>query len=211
MGRFSGRMSSRRSLVVVAVFAAIAAAGIGAGAVTSALSKPPNPPIIATVNLEVVYNGLEERKTKETEFEAKQLEFKTKLDALQASITEDRKKYDTMPAGPQKKALGQTLIRNALQLKFDGEYAEQFLDQMYGEMLREMYDKISAACRELSVKNGYTMVLTDDSSMQIRGSGRAEVNRMISLKRMLYVDPAHDVTKELVDMMNNQFNAGGGK
>lgn len=210
MRNVAGGKSSRRMMVVAAVFAALAAVGIGAGAVTSALRKPPAP-VVATVNLEAVFNGLAKRSAKEKEFEAQQAELTTKLTALKAKITEDEKRYQITPDGPAKKDTRQQLIRDQWQLQNDVEFAEKFLDQVYGEMLREMYEEIAAAAKELAVKNGYTMVLADDSEVRVRGSGRAEINRVISLKRLVYVDPAHDVTKELTDMMNNQFVAGGGK
>lgn len=209
MGCSFRRVSS--PAVLMAFFAAVAAIGVGAGGLATALHKPPASPVIATVDLEGVYNGLEKRKAKEAEFDSKKKEFKAKLDDLQNKIEGDKKRYEIMTEGPQKKQLGQDLIRNALQLKFDGEYAEQFLDQMYGEMLRDMYEEISAASKELAVKNGYTMVIADDSGAHIRGSGRNEINRLIALKRDLYVDPSHDVTQELIDMMNNQFAASPGK
>jgi Skp family chaperone for outer membrane proteins len=197
-------------VVLMSFFVAVAAIGAGAGRLATALHKPPTP-VIATVDLEGVYNGLDKRKAKEIEFENKKNEFKTKLDALQAKIEEDKKRYELMPDGPQKKLLGQELIRNALQLKFDGEYAEQFLDQMYGEMLREVYEEVTGACKLLAGKNGYTMIIADDSGARIRGSGRNEVNRLIALKRHLYVDPSHDVTKELIVQMNNDFAASASK
>ncbi len=209
MGRFVRRTSS--PLVIMAFFAAIACVGVGAGGVASALRKPPTSPVIATVDLEAVYDGLEKRKAKEIEFKQKETEFKTKLDALQAKIEGDKKNFELMPEGPQKKARGQELIRSTFQFDFDRQYAEKFLDQMTGEMLRELYEEITLTSKELAVKNGYSMVIADDSRARIRGSGRDEVNRLIALKRNLYVEPAHDVTQELIAMMNNQFAANAGK
>lgn len=203
MARFA-----RRPLLLAAVFAAVAAVSVGAGALTGAFYKPPVPPVIATVDLQTVVSGLEKRKQKEQEFQSKGKEFKDNLDALKKQIDDEQKTYDTSPAGPAKTQMGQQLVRKALQYKFDSEYAEQFLDQMYGEMLREMYDDIALACKKLAVRNGYTIVMTDDSGAQIPRGGRVDVTRAISMKRMLYVDPAHDVTRELIDMMNNDFAAG---
>ena len=207
-GAASGR--SNRAVVVAAVFAVMAAMGVGAGVAGSAFRKPPTP-IIATVNLENVFNGLAKRAVKEQEFEAQKQELRAKLEALQTKITEDEKRYQITPDGPAKKQMRDQLVRDRWQLENDLQFAEKFLDQIYGEMLREMYEEIAAATKELAVKSGYTMVMADDSEVRVRGSGRTDVNRVISLKRLVYVDPAHDVTKELTDMMNNQFAASGGK
>ena len=35
--------------------------------------------------------------------------------------------------------------------------------------------------------------------------------RSIALKRMLYVDPRHDITADLITNMNNEYAAAGGK
>ena len=85
------RRFGRRPLVLVAVFASVAALGLGAGAAASALNKPPTPPIIATVDLEEVVKGLDKRKQKEQEFLAKQNEFKTTLTATQKEIEGQQK------------------------------------------------------------------------------------------------------------------------
>lgn len=194
--------------LVLAFFVALAGVGVGAGGVASALRKPPTA-VIATVKLKEVYDNLDKRKEKEKEFDAKEAEFRSKLEALMTRITEEAKIFETMPEGPEKKQRGQEIIRNKFQYDNDLEYANKFLDQMKGEMLRELFDEIVAACRELSLKAGYTLVITDDTGAPVRGIGSKEINNTIAVKRILYVDPAHDITRELIDYMNNQFAAAG--
>jgi len=53
--------------------------------------------------------------------------------------------------------------------------------------------------------------MTSDEAAEIPHGGRGDVNRAIGLKRMLYVEDAHDITQDVITMMNNQFAAGGGK
>src|SRR5690606_6560452 len=134
-------------------------------------------------------------------------QFQASLQAKRAAIEEDQKAYHIEVAGRKKKELAQKIIRDALQLKFDTTYATEFMDQLEGEQLREISDRVAAACRELAAKNKYTIIMAEDSDSRPGPAGKNEVGRQIMSKRFWYVDPAHDVTKELIDLMNNQYAA----
>lgn len=190
--------------------AALVAAGVGATAVTSAF-KPPVPPVIAVVDLEEVIKGLDERADLDAKFNARRTELQSDLDRRKKDIETKQTQMEAMPDTPQRKALGETIIKEALQLRFEKQYAEEYLDQLYGEYLRGIYAKVTESAKELAVKNGYTMVLSSDERVPVPRAGEKEVVRAISMKRMLYVDPSHDVTKELITLMNNAFAAAGGK
>jgi Skp family chaperone for outer membrane proteins len=74
-----------------------------------------------------------------------------------------------------------------------------------------MYDKIVDAAAQLAKKNGYNMVIADDQTAKIVPTSTVDVKRFIAIKRMLYADPAHDMTQELITSMNNAWIAAGGK
>ena len=62
---------------------------------------------------------------------------------------------------------------------------------------------------------GYDFVLMDDTSAELAVNPESKVAREIQVKqqmtarRSLYVNPAMDITDQLIQRMNNAFNAGG--
>lgn len=202
--------SFRGWIVIAAAACAAATLAVGAGAV-SGMRKPPIPPVIAVVDIGAVINGLDERAEKDAAFNARRTEFQESLDRWKKKIDDQRTQLEAMPPGPQHRALNENIIKDGLQAQAEKEFAERLLDQLFGEYLRDLNSKITEAAKELATKNGYTMVLTSDERIQIPSGGARDVERAITFKRMLYVDPTHDVTKELITMMNNAFAAAGGK
>lgn len=189
----------RRSLVIAAMaFIPLAAAAMGAAGMRGA-AKPPVPPIIATIKLwgpGGVIQGLDEYKALKAEVAKKADDFQKSLAAKEKSIKDNQTIYENKPAGPDKKAMAQQIIRDALQYKFDKEYAKQFVDQMEGEQLADIADRVMAACQTLAQNNHYTIVMADDADMKPSRGGKDEVAQGIAMKRLWYVNPDHDVTQE---------------
>jgi Skp family chaperone for outer membrane proteins len=203
------RVNARRRLLIAALtLLPLAAGALGLASAHRSGSGVPNPPLIATINVGEAIKGLDEYKAMQAEFKKRAEQFQEELKTKRTSIEDDQKRHDTMPTGAPKKALAQKMIRDALQLKFDSEYATQFMDQMEGELLRELGERVAAVVKELAQTNKYTLVMADDSERRPARGGANEVMGSILSKRLWYVDPDHDVTKELIDMMNNQFAAG---
>ncbi len=189
---------------------AIGAAGVSARAISNAF-KPPVPPVIAVVDIQAVVNGLDERSARETDLDNKKTELQGNVNKLVDQLKGKQAEIDAMAAGPARVAALQELRKLAFQAEFERQYSEKFLTEMKTDILQELYDKISEACKQLALRNAYTMVLASDQGIKIPDGTYAEVSRAITLKRMLYVDPAHDVTQELITMMNNAYIAAGGK
>ena len=79
---------------------------------------------------------------------------------------------------------------------------------MQAEMLRELYLKINAAVQFLAKRDGYQLVLTSDEKVPVNAGDPDSVLRAISLKRMLYVDPAMDITPDVVSYLNLGYATG---
>lgn len=198
-----------RIVIVTTALAALALIAAGAGAVSNAL-KPPTPPLIATVNLEVVFNSLHERFTRDEAREARKNQLNEKIKQLKATFDDTKKKLEQATPAEQG-PLRETLQRLGFDADNEVKFSEQALDNMRGEALAAMYEKIAESAAQLAKKSGYTMVAADDQGAKIILSGTNDVVRQIALKRMLYIDSAHDITPELITSMNNDWIAKGGK
>jgi len=201
----------RRSFLVGSVMLGISAMGIAANAVTSALRKPPPAPVIAVVDLQEVVKGLDERTNKEQELYNKGVEFKDMLDKKKKDLDDTRSQIEAATTSAQRLPLQKRAYLQENELKFETEFSQQQLDLLYGDMLRDLYAQITAAATKLSEQNGYTMVLSSDESVDIARGTRNDVVRTVAMKRMLYVNDAHDITADVITMINIEFAAKGGK
>jgi Skp family chaperone for outer membrane proteins len=197
-------------IALIASIASIAFGALGASAVSNAL-KPPTPPLIATVSLDVLLNGLHEKYYREEEINVRKTQFNDMIKQKKTSFDDEKKRLEQASPAEQP-AIRERLNRLAFDADNDLKFAEQVLDGAHAEALAGIYDKMVDAAIQLAKKNGYNMVIADDQTAKIVLPASAlDVHRSIALKRMLYSDPAHDITQELITSMNNAWIAGGGK
>lgn len=201
----------RRVFLVLAVVVGLSVLGVTARAVSSSLMKPPVPPVIAVVDLQSIVAGLDERTVKDAEFQNKGKELQAALDRKKKAWEDTKSQIEAATDKAARLPLQKQAYLQEQELKFETEFSQQQLDMLYGDLLRDLYAKITAATAKLAKQNGYTMVLASDEGATIPPGGRTDVTRAISLKRMLFVEDSHDVTAEVITMMNNEFAASGGK
>ncbi|MGD9690065.1 MAG: OmpH family outer membrane protein [Phycisphaerales bacterium] len=204
---------NRRSLLLsFAAISMIAAAAVSTIAVPAAMrASPPSPPIIATVDLETVVSNLNERADAEASMKAYTSGLQADLDKIVEELRNQENKLNLLQSGTQEKEdAAATLIQMRANAEVKKKVYDALIDQRRGKMLKKLYEKITGAAKRLAAQNRYTMVVVSDENVRVPEAPSADIERTISLKRFLHVDPAHDITAELVTMMNNEFKAGVG-
>jgi Skp family chaperone for outer membrane proteins len=205
------RFASRTALIVAGVIATLSAASlVGTAVARHSMMTPPPAPVIATVDLEGVVAALKERLDKELNLKASLSDAQKRVDTLVEEVKSDQEKIKQMPAGNDKDKAMKELREKAIRAEFEKQYAQKLLIEMQGEMLRDLYLKISEATGRMAKSNGYSLVIANDQKIEIPKGDPNEIGRAISSKRMLYSDGALDVTNELITMMNNEYAARGG-
>ena len=180
---------------------------------------PTKPALVATVNLEYVYDALEEQNAANAELNRLKDEIEAKAESMRQEIQrlgEDMEGVFT-PGSQQAKQTEEQLVFKAYYLR---EYREQSvvqLDVEQAKVLSELYDSIKETIARIAEENGYDLVLVDDSVVELpgldelsAGGARREMMRQISARRMLYTSPAIDISQMVVDRMNGAFQARGG-
>lgn len=202
-------MTIRTAAIVLALGLGL---GLGAPALYSSARPflaPPTSPVIATISIDKVFNGLDERATMKKEFDdmAKRLD-----DELKAELTKlenEKKKLEVLVNEADKDSKTAELAQMAGMLEVKKQLYTAQLERRQAQMFTALYDRIAAACKKLAADRKFTMIMSSDDTQVIpKGARAADIERFIALKRMFYVDPAHDVTDDLVTMMNNQYKAG---
>lgn len=187
--------------VFAAAFTAVAFAGRAA--------MPPSAPVIAVLDLEEALNGMNERTDKEAALKAQVDEAKKRLETMESDFKEEQERVKQMPTSPTKDSSLKGLRERAVRYEFEKQYNEKLFIESKADMLRDLYLKMSLAAGDMAKASGWTMVLASDQKAQIPRADFEGVQRAITLKRMLYVDPQMDVTADLITRMNNEYAAGG--
>lgn len=194
--------------LLVPVAAILVAASSASLAWTAGRAAPPQP-VIAVVDVSKVFNGLNERAVRIDELNKSGEELNTQLTKemadLEARLKAEKAAYDILPDGAGKKAKRDELRRLALQFEIEPRLAKTTLDEIEADMMRSLYLKIDAAATTLAKANGYTIVLSSDEAAAVPTQNISDITRVMTTKRMLYIDPAHDITADLITFMNNEF------
>lgn len=204
------RMTTRIVRPALALTTLLILAGLtwtGASAVARmSAAAPPTNPILATVDLEAIVAQINERKDKEDALKASLAEAQKNVDTIVEGVKAEQSKIEQL-SGAQKDAAVKRLREMAIRAEFEKQYAQKLLIEMQGEMLRDLYLKISDTTKRHAKKNGYAMVLVTDEKLEIPKSDPEAITRAISSKRMMYVDPSLDITADIVTQMNNEYSA----
>ncbi|MGQ0629009.1 MAG: OmpH family outer membrane protein [Phycisphaerales bacterium] len=197
---------SRTALTVLVASAALAAAALTTVAVP--LAKGPPAPVVATLNLETLIGALTEKNVREGELKGFAEGLQGELTTLGNEISELNTKMPAMSV-EERKAAAPKVLEKQFNAKVKKELYEALIDQRRGEIFKGLYEKITASAKRLADRNGYTVVFASDEAVKVPNGPSNEIERTITLKRFIYVAKEHDVTQELIAMMNNEWAAGG--
>lgn len=177
------------------------------------IKAPPN--AIATVDLNRVMNGLAQWDKAVTELQAMQDGYLKEQKQQDDAITADIERLRSMEDTPEARALEEQIALARLNLDALRAFNREVLDIEMALRLEDFYNTVKVAIEQMAQAEGYDAVYVDDSQGRLRkdaGSGvsrQVQVRQQITNRRLLYVNNAIDITDELIERMNNAFNAGG--
>lgn len=186
-------------------------AAVGFAWHANASSRPPaTPTAVATVDLVEVLNGLEEKQVLETKLQAsldsrqKQLDDLVKqLEAVQA----DLKTLSPSTDAYREKVRQLVELRNLAQTR--RQILEQIISAERATMLRDLYGKISASVQRISERDGWDIVLMDDSAFPLPQGDVSDrdMERSIVSRLIVYRHDSVMITGAVVTLMNNEYQA----
>lgn len=186
-----------------------------AGAKASAAARPPaTPTAVATVNLPTILEALAERTVRQEELNTSAEGRQAQLDVLQDRIV--ALEADLHPETGTLKP-GTTEYRDKvielreLQVSIEARFKllNQVLSFERGAVLRDLYKKIEVAVAQIAERDGYDLVLLNDTAFAIpEEAGQDDMNRAILSRAMLYAHPSIDISDQVIRLLNNEFQAG---
>ena len=175
-----------------------------------------SPTSVAVVNVPAVLEKLEQRAVAEAELMmmAQQIhdeneQWREKIEGIETQLKELPQTDET-----RRRTLQDQFARQRLEYEEWRRYKYDRLDIEKSLLMQDLYRKVLEALGELAEIEGYDIVLADDSGDALQLSPDApmsregQVRQQIRARRVLYANPAVDITDQLVERMNNAFSAG---
>jgi Skp family chaperone for outer membrane proteins len=171
-----------------------------------AFETPSKPPIVATVDLEQLFNGLSEQDTEAKRLDTIASQFEKKIDELRGEVENLQAELENFEEGGEAWIMTSRKAETAIsEYKAYEQFARLKIEAERSKSMRNIYTKIKQVVAEFSAAQSppLDMVLIDDSIPDFEPSDTAGTQRQISARRMLYVNNSYDITEEVLARMNS--------
>lgn len=200
-------MQSKRVTIFVTMIAVVLGSLAVAGA-TSALRAQPT--AVAVADLQGIFNALKEK----TAIEA---QIKTETEQLQQQEQEKRKAISQMrqdlgvlaPGSDAYKQKENQLKQAAIELQVWTQFQQQQLTSERSIQIESLYRQTVAAIGRIAQDNGYDLVLyTDGAEPDFQYENAQQLAAQIQMRKVLYASNAVNITDQVIQRMNNEYEAG---
>ncbi len=165
---------------------------------------------IATINLGKLLSGLEETTRMKETLAAMEQEIMEYNAAKQAEIEAMQQRLETLEKGtPAYRELESQILMDAHQFRayIDGKTALRHIEE--SNHFLNIYRKVLDAAQALAELQGYEFIILDDTNIDFQeGATPQQTLAQLFTRRLIYANPARDLTEELLTRMNNAFTAG---
>jgi len=169
--------------------------------------EPLRPTVMAFVDIQSIFNSLEERAQMFSDAEAFAEDLQEDIITRRHKITDIDSEIELYKDGSEKrKELEQKQKLDSLAYNVFVECCEGKLKRFEARGIRSMYDNIRAAAEKLSKENGWDVVFVNDAAVKLPDGDNPNIMGEISSRRVLYANIEFDVTDQLIEYMNSEFD-----
>jgi Skp family chaperone for outer membrane proteins len=184
------------------------AVGHASGEVGAIATQSADCACVATVNLERVLNELRIREKREADLQSLLGELNTELQEVISQFETARADLELLPEGTRGHQAKVIEIRELEGLiRFRRELFDREIALEKGRILRSLYNDIKNAADRVAAREGYGVVIIDDSSMTIP-EGDVPEQTMLQLilnRRVISNTGNSDISRLIIQLMNTEF------
>ncbi len=171
------------------------------------------PTAVAVVDIARTLDQLAEKRDREMELESAIADRQARVDRLRDEAQAVAEELDILPEGSMEwRDRREEAIRLEGRLQIEQKLAQQILSQSRMRMQLELFNKIVESSQRYAEREGFDIVLSSDVSEPIpevaaEQMGPQEFMAMLASRRVVHATDAVDITDEVAQMMNNEFQA----
>ncbi len=196
-------------LVTLGIAVIAGAALFRAGASSMPALPGPSPSVIGLIDLTLVTKGLNEIKDRNALLNGRAAAYQKQLDEISGKLIALNEEIKLLPDGSKER---RAKVFEGLELEQNAKAKQQILRKTIeleaGEILADMYKRVTDTAAKVAAKDGYSLVLLDDRSVSLpKDAPDEEINRAIFAKRVIYAAESVDLTPRIITEMNNEYGA----
>ncbi len=165
------------------------------------------PTAVAVVNVQEVFESLEEKTQVETTMKAQldslneqEQDRKKELQALQADLE------ILAPGTPAFTEKQHELERKSIELQAWRGFQTQKLQRERGIQIEMLYRKVIDSIGQVAEQNQYDIVMFKESAVNFQGAKPEALTALIQVRKVLWAADDLDLTNNVIQMMNNEFS-----
>lgn len=193
------------SLLVLVAVIVVASLGLAGAKAANALRAQPT--TVGVVDLSKVFENLREQQQVKANLLQKQ-------DQLKATLEDKRKGISTMqgdldllqPGSPAHQAKQAELDRGVIDVQVWSEFEARRLRMEEQLQIEGLVRKVNATIERVAKEQGLNVVLYKNQTVNLRGGENQ--NTQIQVRMVAYNDASIEVTDQLIQRMNNEFQSG---
>lgn len=198
-----------RFLIVSLATTAVLGAAVLGRPTAAGFDQPRPAPAVVSINLARVLDGLDETQiirqrlaAMDAEIDSYRADAQQAIEALEAERGQFERGGERFLRKHEEILTATANLGAWLQVKTGLREMEETREYL------RMYDRILGAAQALAEANGYDFILLDDTNLSITPGTPSETVAQLFTRRMIYANPQRDATADLIDRMNNAYQAG---
>lgn len=183
---------------------------IGGALFAFAAFSPQRPAVVASVDLERVFNSIDLQAKTEARLKAVAADLDEQRNRLRDGIEELQAELESFQPGSTAQLEVATRVEEAIAefRAFEG-FARAKAEAEQAKAMRQIYMSIREAAAGLAKERGWDYVMVDDSIPTIEPTDAQRMLQQISSRRFLFANPSFDVTDDLIAKLNAMEAAQG--
>jgi Skp family chaperone for outer membrane proteins len=184
----------------------------GAGGVASrpapTATNPP-PTKLAVVNIVNLFAGLREKEVGDADIDKLKSDFEAQGAKIKKEMDDLDKQLPALAVGSEDyQKVQDALLKKTMEYQTFGNYAQQRLFIELRVRTAAIYRKINDAVAKYAAANGIALVFVADNSNMEKATTQEALMGMITTRKLLYFHPDFDITNNIKQVMNTEFNLG---
>lgn len=197
-------MHANRLTVLAVVMVTGLVVLLGAGAAMQA-----QPTATAVADVQKIFDSLREKTAVEGQLRSRQERLEQQLASKRNEVAQLRQDLGVLaPGGPDYQEKEDQLRKAAVDLRVWAEVEQQ---RVVGEQViqvESLYRKTLDTVAQVARDNGYDIVLYKEPAPNFDVREPQDLLRLIQLRKVLFAADSIDITEQVVQRMNNAFDAG---
>lgn len=201
-------MPMLRAIMTSRTLLAFAVLAVGAALAFRSAAAPTS---VGVIDLEVIYEKLDQHKASEARLNAMVDQLGADLQKREQDVKMVQLELQAFAPQAQGFVEAQAKVEAAIgRFRAYQEFAKVKTERESERLLKETYDQVKAAIAAIAKEKGIQLVLLDDANPIFAPNDPRPMMQQISARRSLFVDPSLDLTQLVIERMNKEFASSQG-